>query len=178
MILPQRDKEPDLAFAGLAILILFGFLILHDNPIKSSRPADTTSSELLDLNVNHVYKSWLWEDPFGKTFKPNQKRAQTSPYDETCKSLKDKIKGKSIEIFAALLDIGPNPAENEETRIRHRYAKIAGLIEEGYSPSEEPHLLHYCRIGAEGDHDKKYNVGWELSLSRKTWKRRRRNPTM
>lgn len=58
MILPQRDKEPDLAFSGLAILILFGFLIIHDNPIKSSRPVDTTSSELLDLNIkDHAYES-------------------------------------------------------------------------------------------------------------------------
>ncbi|WP_293007043.1 hypothetical protein [Nitrosomonas sp.] len=161
MILPQRDKEPDLAFAGLAILILFGFLILHDNPIKSSRPADTTSSELLDLNVNHAYKSWLWEDPFGKTFKLNKERVTTSLYDQKCESLGKKINDKSVEIFAALLDIGLNPAENKETRIRHRYAKIAGLIEAGYSPSEEPHQLHYCRFGAENDPDKKYNVGWE-----------------
>ncbi|MBY0498951.1 MAG: hypothetical protein K2P74_04955, partial [Nitrosomonas sp.] len=169
MILPQRDKEPDLAFAGIAILILFGFLIWHDNPIKSSRPADSTTLQSSDLNIkDHAYESWLWEDPFGKKFQYKSEESSDNSLDQNCTLLRKKIRNsqkknedKPVEIFAALLNTTPNTTENKESRTRHRYAKIAALIEAGYSPSEEPNPMHYCRIGTPDDHDKKYNVGWE-----------------
>lgn len=91
MILPQRDKEPDLAFAGIAILILFGFLIWHDNPIKSSRPADSTTLQSSDLNIkDHAYESWLWEDPFGKKFQYKSEESSDNSLDQNCTLLRKK----------------------------------------------------------------------------------------
>ena len=31
-------KEPDLALAGLALLVIFGLLIWYDHPVESARP--------------------------------------------------------------------------------------------------------------------------------------------
>lgn len=60
------SKEPDLALAGLALLLIFGFMIWRDQPIKSDRLVDPTHKEIQDRKIkDDSYESWPWEDPFG-----------------------------------------------------------------------------------------------------------------
>ena len=61
---PEKGKEPDLAFAGLALLVIFALLIWHDNPIQSARPFDSSSQPQYPHVTDHAYESWLWQDPF------------------------------------------------------------------------------------------------------------------
>lgn len=58
-------KEPDLAIAGLALLVIFGLLIWHDSPIKSDRPFDPFNIHQKYPNTSYYsHESWLWQDPF------------------------------------------------------------------------------------------------------------------
>ncbi|MCB1983874.1 MAG: hypothetical protein H6936_11490 [Burkholderiales bacterium] len=58
--------EPDLAFVGLLLLIVFGVMIWKDRPIQSPRPYETPYTQPLDRQVhNYSYISHPWEDPFG-----------------------------------------------------------------------------------------------------------------
>lgn len=64
MIVPAQ-KEPDLAIAGLALIVIFGLLIWHDNPIRSDRPFDPSVMQpQYPHTTGYAYDSWLWQDPF------------------------------------------------------------------------------------------------------------------
>ncbi|PTQ80073.1 CRISPR-associated protein Cmr3 family [Nitrosospira multiformis] len=59
------EKEPDLAVAGLALLIIFGLLIWYDKPVESPRPFDPYIQRQDLQTIGYSYESWLWQDPFG-----------------------------------------------------------------------------------------------------------------
>ena len=59
------EKEPDLALAGLALLIIFGLLIWYDRPVESARPFDPYLQHQDLQATGYSYESWLWQDPFG-----------------------------------------------------------------------------------------------------------------
>jgi hypothetical protein len=55
-------KEP---LAGLALLVIFGFLIWYNRPIESSPPFDPyPRHETPRIIGNDAYEAWLWKDPF------------------------------------------------------------------------------------------------------------------
>ncbi|SEP26550.1 hypothetical protein [Nitrosovibrio sp. Nv6] len=58
-------KEPDLALAGLALLVIFGLLIWYDRPVESARPFDPYIQHQDLQTTDYAYQSWLWQDPFG-----------------------------------------------------------------------------------------------------------------
>ncbi|SDY74698.1 hypothetical protein [Nitrosomonas sp. Nm58] len=169
----HTQKEPDLAFAGLALLILFGILIWHDNPIESARPPDPSAIQPQYTPVigHATYESWLWQDPFGQNHhaeesSKNEKVNSADDRKSRCYPQVDKgivsiIKeDKPVKLLASIVKVRPNTIENKELRIRHRYAMVAGLIESGYKASE-PHRLHFCSIQNQGDDNKKYDFRWE-----------------
>lgn len=64
MIAPAQ-KEPDLALAGLALIVIFGLLIWHDHPMRSDRPFDSSVMQpQYPHTTGYAYESWLWQDPF------------------------------------------------------------------------------------------------------------------
>lgn len=170
-------KEPDLALAGLALLIIFGLLIWYDRPIEGFRPFDPYSQpQDHPRTTGYAYESWLWQDPFAFE-KPDESWLWQHPFtfekldptkgSEECEyQLNEKIEeitrvknDKDVKILAPLLTVWPSTRENKEVRTRHRYAVIAGLIESGYRPSE-PNRLHFCS-SQENSSNKEYDVRWE-----------------
>ena len=57
-------KEPDLALAGLALLVIFGLLIWYDHPVESARPFGPYIQHQDLQTTGYIYESWLWQDPF------------------------------------------------------------------------------------------------------------------
>src|SRR5687768_16134104 len=56
-------KEP---LAGLALLVIFGFLIWYNRPIENPRLFDPyPPDEISRLTAPDAYEAWLWQDPFG-----------------------------------------------------------------------------------------------------------------
>ena len=148
-------KEPDLALAGVALLVLFGLLMWYDSPIKSSHPLDPYVQPPDPPVTGYAYESWLWQDPF-EFKKPYPKPKKE--FEDQCKDQLENHKN-DVKILAPLLKVQPNTLENKELRTRHRYAVIAGLIESGYRPSEPDHL-HFCSIQKKGSNTE-YDMRWE-----------------
>lgn len=146
-------KEPDLALAGVALLVMFGLLMWYDSPIKSSRPFDPYVQSPDPPVTGYAYESRLWQDPF------EFKKPDPKPEKEFGDQCKDQLihHKNGVKILAPLLKVRPDTLENKELRTRHRYAVIAGLIESGYRPSAPGHL-HFCSAQ---NSDKEYDVRWE-----------------
>lgn len=170
-------KEPDLALAGLALLIIFGLLIWYDRPSEGFRPSDPYGQpQDHPRTTGYAYENWLWQDPFAFE-KPDESWLWQHPFtfekpdptkgSEECEyQLNKKIEeinrvknDEDVKILAPLLTVWPNTRENKEVRTRHRYAVVAGLIESGYRPAE-PNRLHFCS-SQENSSNKEYDVRWE-----------------
>lgn len=203
MIAPAQ-KEPDLALAGLALIVIFGLLIWHDHPMRSDRPFDSSVMQpQYPHTTGYAYESWLWQDPFSfdssEYIQKDQYYIEYGNYEEKTlwpKSLRlrkkldlegdnysktnskngtnddglctDRFKEdlseqqpENLEILLSLVNVRPNTVENKETRIRHRYAVIAGLMESGYYPSR-PDRLNFCTSqNARANSDRQFDVRWE-----------------
>src|SRR5688500_14997412 len=56
-------KEP---LAGLALLVILGFLIWYNRQLENSRLFDPyPPDETARLTEPGAYEAWLWQDPFG-----------------------------------------------------------------------------------------------------------------
>lgn len=65
----------------------------------------------------------------------------------------------NLDVLAVMVSAGPYP-ENSETRLRRRYAVIAGLAASGFQPSENTHIGYVDGLGvAYKDEDKKEKCG-------------------
>ncbi|WP_143084325.1 MFS transporter [Nitrosospira briensis] len=162
-------KEP---LAGLALLVIFGFLIWHNRPLERSRPFYPDVEHQNPNTTGHAYESRFWEDPFAFD-PPEPKEEKSKGY---CKEqLIEEIKATEnpVKILAPLLKVRPETLENRELRTRHRYAVIAGLIESGYRPLKpgyrplarghhplEAGHLHFCS-SQENSSKHEYDVRWE-----------------
>ncbi|MCW5619278.1 MAG: hypothetical protein KIS65_08735, partial [Nitrosomonas sp.] len=160
MIAPAQ-KEPDLALAGLALIVIFGLLIWHDYPMRSDRPFDSSVMQpQYPHTTGHAYESWLWQDPFSF----DKKLVNEDPAkNHLCITQFEKYAEKNLapKILLSLVNVRPNTVENKETRIRHRYAVIAGLIESDYHPSR-PDRLNFCTSqNARANSDRQFDVRWE-----------------
>ncbi|SCZ84633.1 hypothetical protein [Nitrosomonas mobilis] len=162
-------KEPDLALAGVALLVMFTFLMWHDSPIKNSRPLDPYVQHQDPRITGYGYESWLWQDPFEYDLNSCTQGDQSST---TCVSDKaedmqngETVKKDYVTILAPVLK-APNTLENKEIRTRYRYAVIAGLIESGYRP-REPNRLHFFSSQKNSSGNQKnvsgneYDARWE-----------------
>ncbi len=170
-------KEPDLALAGLALLIIFGFMIWHDKPIKIDRPLESYNNQQDRQIKGHSYESWLWEDPF--EFNPEMQNNIENRCDKQIHNLITKLtsiprhkpvldsnhKPVSVSnlpfILSVPVTIHPNTLDNKERRNRDRYAVIAGLLESGYIPRHEPVRMNFCSSENRGTQFKNYDVRWE-----------------
>jgi hypothetical protein len=156
-------KEPDLALAGVALLVMFAFLMWHDSPIKNSHLPDPYVQHQAPPSITgDSYESWLWQDPFEYDL---NSRTQSDQSSTTCvdDEIENTQNGETAEenyatILAPVLK-APNTLENKEIRTRYRYAVIAGLIESGYLP-REPNRLHIFP-SQKNCSDNEYDVRWE-----------------
>lgn len=182
-MMPKHTGEPDLALAGLVLLIIFAFMMWQDRPIQSPRPVDLIDAKQHAPRVTgNFYESWLWQDPFDfdpvvdplneklhKVFQPDNGyvglQDENSEVNDHCfchtglltQTISNvEPKNATIRIIAPTVPITPNTVETKEFRTRYRYAVVSGLIEAGYRPSN-PHSLNFCTSSA----GSKYDVRWE-----------------
>lgn len=165
-MMPKHSREPDLALAGLVLLIIFAFMMWQDRPIQSPRPVDLIDAkQYAPRATGNSYESWLWQDPFD--FDPENKNSGVDDHCFCHKELLTKaisnaeLKNAKIRIIAPIVPITPNTVEIKEFRTRYRYAVVTGLIEAGYRPSNpQSQSINFCASGRNGDKNK-YDVRWE-----------------
>jgi len=150
--MPDKEKEGagfPISGAFVILAVLLGYLIIPDQPFKTSRQAAQDAAKSQALKSTHV-EARLWEDPFAPVLRSKSyKTEKTDGFrlsnltsritEKTAKNLDGQIVVLGVMVF------GGEYAENVEMRRRSRYAVLSALAEEGFSP-DRPDQLEYLDL--------------------------------
>jgi hypothetical protein len=150
------DKEAaGLPLGGVFVILalLLGYLVIPDQPFKTSRQAVQDAAKSQALRSTHV-EARLWEDPFAPVLR--SKSYATLRADE-CRlsNLTRRIAEKTVQnsdgqiVALGVMVFGGEYSENVEMRRRSRYAVLSALAEKGFSP-DRPDQLEYLDLRGGG----------------------------
>lgn len=150
--MPDKEKEGagfPISGAFVILAFLLGYLIIPDQPFKTSRQAAQDAAKSQVLKSTHV-EARLWEDPFAPLLRSKSYKAEKT--DEFRLSiLTSRITEKTAKnsdgqiVVLGVMVFGGEYAENAEMRRRSRYAVLSALAEEGFSP-DRPDQLEYLDV--------------------------------
>jgi hypothetical protein len=140
--------------AIMAIVTLVGGLFLVSHKLTSQRPARPLSDGTQPLGTQNI-ESRLWEDPFAAW----DKLASNEQPDRTSAGLnglsdavrRNIVAGRSNILILAVMVSGQPYAEDQEGRVRIRYAVGAGLASGGYKPVSAEHIGLVARSWPSGE---------------------------
>jgi hypothetical protein len=147
--MPDREKEAaGFPFGGAVVIlaILFGYLIIPDQPFKTSRQEMPEAPKSEALKSTAV-AARLWEDPFAAVQRsPSyaQKGAPGCIPANLAARIAEKLpqsQGRHLLVLGVMV-FGGEYAENAEARRRNRYALISALAEDGYHPADAEQLAY------------------------------------
>lgn len=156
----KDSDEPRVQIHQILLLIaaMTGGIWLYESPLKSSRPVaqDIGNKSLVTSGADRV-QARLWQDPFEAVETHIKSEESTSSggsaRDETAHSHSLSLVAievatststpRDIQILIVLTDGSPY-AENRESRLRQRYAVLAGLERAGYVPTDGEHIRYFC----------------------------------
>ncbi len=150
------DKEAaGLPFGGVFVILalLLGYLVIPDQPFKTSRQAVQDAAKSQALKSTYV-EARLWEDPFAPVLRS---KSFATPRADGCRlsNLSRRIAEKAAKssdgqiVALGVMVFGGEYAENVEMRRRSRYAVLSALAEEGFSP-DRPDQLEYLDLRRDG----------------------------
>jgi hypothetical protein len=165
---PSSSEQGRIPWSAIIVaLITLGTLLTQQPPLHGVRPEATerahappTSSETIPAR--------LWQDPFeavdlhagatargAKAFEGRMLPEQS--FGRLCtQPIHDRKSGARKDILAVMVSGGPFP-EQAESRIRRRYAVLAGLSVEGYLPDDAEHIGQLV-LSLRVDSDKKRDL--------------------
>jgi hypothetical protein len=138
----------------MVALLTVGVLFVANKPLESSRPALSEANTERRESVQDI-DARLWQDPLGavakardqalkKSVSPKDDRALHSEQrfaEELQRQLQRSEPGRAM-VLAVMLSGGPY-AERVESRLRTRYAVLAGLSARGFVPTDSEHLGYF-----------------------------------
>ena len=150
--MPDKEKEGagfPLGGAFVILAVLLGYLIIPDQPFKTSRQATQDAAKSEVMKRTHV-DARLWEDPFAPVLRS---KSYTTLRADECRlsNLTRRIAEKTAKnsdgqiMVLGVMVFGGEYAENVEMRRRSRYAVLSALAEEGFSP-DRPDQLEYLDL--------------------------------
>jgi hypothetical protein len=122
----------------LAILTLAGSVWLVSQKLSSDRPAPG-SGEARGFLGEQTLEARLWEDPFKETEDSAKHKGEEHTFD----TLRDQIRERSGEGKVLLMPVmlsGGHYSEDQESRIRSRFAIESALARSRYAPEDAEHL--------------------------------------
>lgn len=155
--MPSDEKqEPKLPLQNVVLLAgaVAGAIWLYQGPLKSSRPVEELSSEKLEVIGDRRVQARLWQDPFDAVARhiESERRSGEATHgsDRTRHGhgledlAKEVAQSSSAQIHVlVLLTDGAPYADPSESRLRQRYALLAGLERAGYVPRDGEHLRFF-----------------------------------
>jgi hypothetical protein len=122
----------------LALLTLFGSIFLVSQRLSTSRPM--IPGRTLNPSIGEqTIEARLWEDPLSASFEPDShgKSAEQPDLD----SLLSQIKERTNQVlFLPVMLSGGSFGEDQESRIRARFAIVSALGLADYAPEDAEHL--------------------------------------
>lgn len=165
----------------LLIAAMTGGVWLYEGPLKSSRPVaqDIENKSAVTGGADRV-QARLWQDPFEAVEihvkSEASKNSGSSARGEIAHSHSLTLVAEEVARFTPtprviqiliILTDGSPYAENQEYRLRQRYAVLAGLDRAGYAPMDGEHIRFFrwgesedCRSRSAGRHHTFSMVQW------------------
>ncbi|NOU11011.1 MAG: hypothetical protein HOO98_13500 [Nitrospira sp.] len=148
--MPSDEKsETKLPVQNLVLLAsaVLGAVWLYEGPLKSSRPVEELSSQRLEVVGDRRVQARLWQDPFDAVSRHRDVEKQNGKLGHT-HSLRDLVEERvhtdisQVTVLALLTDGAPY-ADPAESRLRQRYAVLAGLERSGFDPVDGEHIRFF-----------------------------------
>lgn len=147
----SSDSAFKLPLALPAIVVLaagsLAAWLWQTNPLTSTRPlADGAATGVLAIG-DQTENARLWQDPFQAvaaqtaTTNPSSRTLQATIAPQIARRIGD---GKQVLVLPTLIDRSPY-AENQEWRLRSRYAVLTSMSTAGYIPDDDRHI-GLCQI--------------------------------
>ena len=148
--MPSDEKsETKLPVQNLVLLAsaVLGAVWLYEGPLKSSRPVEELSSQRLEVVGDRRVQARLWQDPFDAVTRHRDVEKQNGELRHThsLRSLVEELGHTDqarITVLVLLTDGAPY-ADPAESRLRQRYAVIAGLEGSGFKPVDGEHIRFF-----------------------------------
>jgi hypothetical protein len=148
--MPSDEKsETKLPVQNLVLLAsaVLGAVWLYEGPLKSSRPVEELSSQRLEVVGERRVQARLWQDPFDAVARhwAIEKQNGESGHIHSLRDLVEEGVHTDISMVTvlALLTDGAPYADPAESRLRQRYAVIAGLERSGFKPVDGEHIRFF-----------------------------------
>ncbi|SPD75863.1 conserved membrane hypothetical protein [uncultured Desulfobacterium sp.] len=157
----DKQKNPLLNISGLiAILAILGVTIFTQSPFRSSRPTVPDLRESVNVNAR------LWQDPFLAVM-DHLKDFDKSPSELSSHSfllsyptegndpfnINERLEKGRVTVLGVMVS-GKRFAEDNEQRIRYRYALLSGLGSLGFIPEDSEHIKYVCVSTADNSDEK------------------------
>src|SRR5262245_59280431 len=121
----------------LVLLTLASSVWLVTQRLTSTRPV-ASAGKLQDFPGEQSVESRLWEDPF-KTPEQHSKGDNPIGTDLTPLLKSIEMRKSPVQLLPVLLPGGAY-SENQESRIRSRFAIVSALVLSGYDPKDAEHI--------------------------------------
>jgi hypothetical protein len=119
----------------LVLFTLVGGILFVSQKLTSDRPV-TPPNKSSDAIGGQTLEARLWEDPFH----PNLDAKRLLPFSDLTNEIKKhRTNGDQVLLLPVMIPGGPY-SEDQESRIRSRFAIVSALGRSGYAPEDAEHI--------------------------------------
>src|SRR5204862_2663605 len=126
----------------LALLTIVGSVFLVSRRLSSDR--ELVSGEGLNLPIGEqTLEARLWEDPFSVSANNDPNGAKHSEHDgfePLLSQIQDRTRNTNRVLLLPVMLSGGSFGEDQESRIRSRFAIVSALAQSGYAPQDAEFL--------------------------------------
>jgi hypothetical protein len=156
----SKQSLPNLGGNGFIWIVLVAagtYFVAHQLPLEGSRPPTTEAVISQPAGVQDV-DARLWQDPFAAVAEALRRSPEFKPENCQQEAVKDRIKNHCLSplngtareqslpapLLVMIAPVSAAPySEEHESRRRTRYAILAGLNAEGFTPEDSQHVGFY-----------------------------------
>ncbi|OQW35865.1 MAG: hypothetical protein A4E19_15520 [Nitrospira sp. SG-bin1] len=145
----DERSETKLPVQNLILLAsaVLGTIWFYEDPLKSSRPVEEHSSQRPEVTGDRRVQARLWQDPFDAVARHRdvENRSGESKHSHSLQNFVKEIARADtapISVLALMTDGAPY-SDPAESRLRQRYAVLAGLERSGFKPIDGEHIRFF-----------------------------------
>ena len=136
---PDAGSSPFNLNSLLALLTLIGGIWLVSHKLASDRPI-TPAGGARDFVGDQAVEARLWEDPFRTTKRGDQSDEGTTNLLSFIEQVRTRSTSDTSVLLLPVMISGGQHAEDQESRIRSRFAIVSALGTAGFVPEDAEHI--------------------------------------
>jgi len=123
----------------LAVVTLVGGLWLVSHKLASDRPVASPGSAQ-PFPGEQTLAARLWEDPFKSPDADNSSDETRTNWEALIDQIQERSEGTNHVLLFPVMLGGGQYSEDQESRIRSRYAIVSALLQSGFAPDDAEHI--------------------------------------